>query len=296
MPKTDAKRHRLFSMKAASESSKVTTTIIINKTFSMHTRVHTHVYTHVHVRSHTYAEAYNPVSQRAVCTFHALAAASSGAPQPQTIELSEGPGNSCHEWLPILVRSSSLCDFHHVFPELRCPACKHSFYVQRESGLLGSRFFEQGIGSQVCRMSTALPCPEVVGRMSRQPAVEQLEKGRPLEESAPRVLPALDCPLSAGIKAGSGSFKNASFLLLARLYSVFCQNQILLNNQLLQGNSMISVLLSKKWRCQCCLVMFPKEGLPALRRAGNALPPDLKLSHLHTCQQGVSVTVSLAQR
>lgn len=59
---------------------------------------------------------------------------------------------------------------------------------------------------------------------------------------------------------------------------------------------MISVLLSKKWRCQCCLVMFPKEGLPALRRAGNALPPDLKLSHLHTCQQGVSVTVSLAQR
>lgn len=55
MPKTDAKRHRLFSMKAASESSKVTTTIIINKTFSMHTHVHTHVYTHMcmYARTHT---------------------------------------------------------------------------------------------------------------------------------------------------------------------------------------------------------------------------------------------------
>lgn len=258
------------------------------------------IHTHVRVHSHTYSEAYNSVSQRAVCTFHALAAVNSGTPQPQTIDLSEGPGYSCHEWLPILVRSSSLCDFHPVFPELRCPACKHSFYVQRESGLLGSRFLEQGIGSQVCRMSTALTCPEVGermwGKMSKQPAVEQLEKARPLEESAPRVHLAPDCSLSAGIKAGSGSFKSASFLLLARLYSVFCQNQILLNSQLLQGNSMISVLLRKKCRCQCCLVLFPKEGPPVLRRAGNALPPDLKPSHLHTCQQGVSITGSLAQR
>lgn len=102
--------------------------------------------------------------------------------------------------------------------------------------------------------------------MSRQPAVEQLEKGRPLEESAPRVLPALDCPLSAGIKAGSGSFKSASFLLLARLYSVFCQNQILLNNQLLQGNSMISVLLSKKMEVSVLSGHVPQGGAPSTEK------------------------------
>lgn len=58
MPKTDAKRHRLFLIKVASksESSKVTTTIIINKTFSVHRHVCMHMYTHTHVcvRSHTY--------------------------------------------------------------------------------------------------------------------------------------------------------------------------------------------------------------------------------------------------
>lgn len=123
--------------------------------------------------------------------------------------------SGCPSWFAAAI---GLCDFHHAFPALRCSACKHSFYVQHESGLLGSRFLEQDIGSQVCRMSIALPCPEMGERMQermwKQPAVEQLEKGRPLEESAPRVLPAPDCPLSAGIKAGSGSFISVSFLLL----------------------------------------------------------------------------------
>lgn len=165
--------------------------------------------------------------------------------------------SGCPCWFSAAI---SLCDFHHA-------------YVQHESGLLGSRFLEQDIGSQVCRMSTALPCPEVGermwGRMYKQPAVEQLEKGRPLEESAPRVLPARDCPLCAGIKAGSGSFISVSFLLLVCLYSV--KNQILLNNQLLQ-------LHSTKEETE--VSALPRMGLPVLRRAGDTLPPDLKLSHL----------------